>query len=49
MADFVILVMSSEVEVDEEGEMLLRSIQGQGISNVLTVVQGLDKIGPPKK
>ncbi|KAJ5506363.1 Ribosome biogenesis protein BMS1/TSR1 C-terminal [Penicillium expansum] len=49
MADFVILVMSSEVEVDEEGEMLLRSIQGQGISNVLTVVQGLDKIEPPKK
>ncbi|CAI7605529.1 unnamed protein product [Penicillium viridicatum] len=49
MADFVILVMSSEVEVDEEGEMLLRSIQGQGISNVLTVVQGLDKIDPPKK
>ncbi|KAJ5405439.1 hypothetical protein N7465_006723 [Penicillium sp. CMV-2018d] len=46
MADFVILVMSSEVEVDEEGEMLLRSIQGQGISNVLTVVQGLDKIDP---
>jgi pre-rRNA-processing protein TSR1 len=34
------LVMSSEVEVDEEGEMLLRSIQGQGISNVLAVVQG---------
>ncbi|KAF9239220.1 hypothetical protein DTO027I6_4290 [Penicillium roqueforti] len=49
MADFVILVMSSEVEVDEEGEMLLRSIQGQGISNVLAVVQGLDKIEPPKK
>ncbi|CAG8035110.1 unnamed protein product [Penicillium nalgiovense] len=49
MADFVILVMSSEVEVDEEGEMLLRSIQGQGISNALAVVQGLDRIDPPKK
>ncbi|KAJ5129429.1 uncharacterized protein N7515_005468 [Penicillium bovifimosum] len=49
MADFVVLVLSSEVEVDEQGEMLLRSIQGQGISNVLTVVQGLDRIDPPKK
>ncbi|KAJ5856118.1 uncharacterized protein N7529_010062 [Penicillium soppii] len=49
MADFVVLVMSSEVEVDEDGEMLLRSIQSQGISNVLAVVQGLDKISPPKK
>jgi pre-rRNA-processing protein TSR1 len=49
MADFVVLVLSSEVEVDEDGEMLLRSIQSQGISNVLAVVQGLDKISPPKK
>jgi pre-rRNA-processing protein TSR1 len=49
MADFVVLVLSSEVEVDEQGQMLLRSIQGQGISNVLTVVQGLDRIDPPKK
>ncbi|KAJ5583472.1 hypothetical protein N7535_002092 [Penicillium sp. DV-2018c] len=49
MADFVVLVLSSEVEVDEQGEMLLRAIQGQGISNVLTVVQGLDRIDPPKK
>ncbi|KAJ5467080.1 hypothetical protein N7475_004832 [Penicillium sp. IBT 31633x] len=49
MADFVVLVLSSEVEVDEDGEMLLRSIQGQGISNVLAVVQGLDRVEPPKK
>ena len=49
MADFVVLVLSSEVEVDEDGEMLLRSIQSQGISNVLAVVQGLDRISPPKK
>ncbi|KAJ5643404.1 Ribosome biogenesis protein tsr1 [Penicillium longicatenatum] len=49
MADFVILVMSPEVEVEEEGELLLRSIESQGISNVMTVVQGLDKISPPKR
>lgn len=49
MADFVVLVVSSEVEVEEEGELLLRSIESQGISNVVTVVQGLDKINPAKK
>ncbi|GAB1204923.1 hypothetical protein APSETT445_003587 [Aspergillus pseudonomiae] len=49
MADFVVLALSSEVEVQEQGELILRSIEGQGISNVLAVVQGLDKINPPKK
>lgn len=49
MADFVVLVLSSEVEVAEEGELLLRSIESQGISNVVTVVQGLDKVNPAKK
>ncbi|KAJ5089741.1 Ribosome biogenesis protein tsr1 [Penicillium argentinense] len=49
LADFVVLVLSSEVEVEEEGELLLRSIESQGISNVLAVVQGLDKINPTKK
>ncbi|KAF4173975.1 hypothetical protein CNMCM8927_009642 [Aspergillus lentulus] len=49
MADFVVLALSSEVEVEEQGELLLRSIEGQGISNVVAVVQGLDKINPPKK
>lgn len=39
MADFVVVVLSAEKEVDEEGEILLRSIEGQGISNVLAVVQ----------
>ncbi|KAJ5105789.1 hypothetical protein NUU61_003136 [Penicillium alfredii] len=49
MADFVVLVLSAQVEVEEEGEVLLRSIESQGISNVVTVVQGLDRINPPKK
>lgn len=49
MADFVVLVLSAEVEVEEEGELLLRSIESQGISNVVTVVQGLDKVNPAKK
>ncbi|KAL4793325.1 hypothetical protein BDV19DRAFT_231186 [Aspergillus venezuelensis] len=49
MADFVIVAVSAEVEVEEEGELLLRSIEGQGISNVVAVVQGLDQVNPPKK
>ncbi|KAL4938940.1 hypothetical protein BDV06DRAFT_45725 [Aspergillus oleicola] len=49
MADFVIVAVSAEVEVEEQGELLLRSIEGQGISNVVAVVQGLDQINPPKK
>ncbi|KAL5335273.1 hypothetical protein BJX70DRAFT_390753 [Aspergillus crustosus] len=49
MADFVIVAVSAHVEVEEEGELLLRSIEGQGISNVLAVTQGLDQVNPPKK
>ncbi|KAL6237281.1 hypothetical protein BDW75DRAFT_85467 [Aspergillus navahoensis] len=49
LADFVVLAISAHVEVEEQGELLLRSIEGQGISNVIAVVQGLDKINPPKK
>ncbi|KAF9893658.1 hypothetical protein FE257_009826 [Aspergillus nanangensis] len=49
LADFVVLVLSAEVEVDEQGELLLRSIEGQGISNVVTVVQDLDKVNPAKR
>jgi pre-rRNA-processing protein TSR1 len=39
MADFVIVAVSAEVEVEEQGELLLRSIEGQGISNVIGMVQ----------
>ncbi|PYI07645.1 DUF663-domain-containing protein [Aspergillus sclerotiicarbonarius CBS 121057] len=49
MADFVVLALSAQVEVEEQGELLLRSIEGQGISNVIAVVQGLDQINPAKK
>ncbi|KAL8738432.1 MAG: hypothetical protein Q9190_008007 [Brigantiaea leucoxantha] len=48
-ADFVVFVLSSELEVDEDGEHLLRAIESQGVSNVVTVVQNLDKIQPSKK
>lgn len=38
-ADFVVLVVSAKEEVDEYGELILKSVEGQGISNVVTVVQ----------
>ena len=49
MSDFVLLVLSAETEVDEAGEQILRAIETQGISNVLTVVHGLAQIEPPKR
>ena len=39
VADFILFVLSPEKEVDDLGELMLRSIQGQGVPNVLTVVQ----------
>ncbi|RAL65856.1 hypothetical protein DID88_005519 [Monilinia fructigena] len=49
VADFVVFIMSPEQEVDELGELILRSVESQGLSTTLTVVQGLDKIEPPKR
>ncbi|MCJ1253926.1 hypothetical protein MMC24_001740 [Lignoscripta atroalba] len=49
IADFVIFVLSTAEEVDELGELLLKAIESQGVSNVLTAVQGLDSVEPPKR
>ena len=49
LADFVILLLSPTEEPGEEGELLLKTIEGQGVSNVLTMVQNLDTIEPTKK
>lgn len=49
VADFVVVILSPAQEADEEGELLLRCIEGQGVSNVITVVEGLDAINPPKR
>lgn len=48
-ADYVLLVLSATEEVDEVGEAIIRCIEGQGISQVYTVVQHLDAIDQPKK
>jgi pre-rRNA-processing protein TSR1 len=39
LADFVVLALSAREEVDSFGELLIKSIQAQGISNVVTVVE----------
>ncbi|KAH9827628.1 Protein of unknown function (DUF663) [Teratosphaeria destructans] len=49
VADFVLFVLSAEQEVDEIGEQMLRCIESQGVSTVLTGVYGLGKIEPARK
>ncbi|GAB1313342.1 ribosome bioproteinsis protein tsr1 [Madurella fahalii] len=49
VADFVVLVLSAEVEVDDLGELILRSVESQGMSTLFTVIQGLNKIEPAKQ
>ncbi|KAI1408153.1 DUF663-domain-containing protein [Hypoxylon sp. FL1857] len=48
IADYVLFVLSSEVEVDPLGELIIRSIENQGMSTLFTAVQNLDKIQPAK-
>ncbi|KAK4455554.1 hypothetical protein QBC34DRAFT_481528 [Podospora aff. communis PSN243] len=49
VADFVVLILSAEQEVDDLGELILRSVESQGLSTLFTVVQGLNKIEPAKQ
>lgn len=49
LADFVIFLLSPTEEPGEEGELLLRAIEGQGVSNVFTMVQNFDSVEPPKR
>ena len=49
LADFVVLLLSPTEEPGEEGELLLKTVEGQGVSNVLTMVQHLDTVEPAKK
>ncbi|KAH4923380.1 hypothetical protein HBI79_171950 [Parastagonospora nodorum] len=48
IADFVVFILSASEEVDAEGELILKSVESQGISNTFTVVQSLDKVEPAK-
>ena len=49
LADFVIFLLSPTEEVGEQGESILRAVESQGVSNVLTLVQNLDLVEPAKK
>ncbi|KAF2760536.1 DUF663-domain-containing protein [Pseudovirgaria hyperparasitica] len=48
-ADFVVFILSAEQEVDSYGELLIRSVETQGVSNCIAVAQGLGAIEPTKK
>lgn len=48
VADFVVLILSADVDVDDLGELILRSVESQGLSTLFTVVQGLNKTEPAK-
>jgi len=49
MADYVLLIMSADEEVDQLGENVLRAIESQGISTIISLVQDLEKCGAQKK
>lgn len=49
LADFVVLLLSAKEPVDAYGDGLLRAIEGQGISSVVTAVQYLDTVEPAKR
>lgn len=49
IADYVVFVLSATEEVDDLGEVTLRAIESQGVSNTLVVAQGIDTIEPAKK
>jgi len=49
VSDFVLFVLSATEEMDEFGELMIKSIASQGLSNALVAVQGLDEVEPPKK
>ncbi|KAI9760009.1 MAG: hypothetical protein M4579_001948 [Chaenotheca gracillima] len=48
-ADFVVFVISAQSEVSELGEAIIRGVEGQGVTNVLTLAEGLDNVEPPKR
>ena len=49
LADWVLLVMSVDQELGQTEDVLLRAIEGQGITNVVVVVNGMDHTAPVTK
>ncbi|KZT10829.1 ribosome biogenesis protein tsr1 [Laetiporus sulphureus 93-53] len=48
-ADYVLFVLSSEVEVDTWGDTLLRTLQAQGLPEVVSVVSSSSPMDPKEK
>ncbi|CAK7272182.1 ribosome bioproteinsis protein tsr1 [Sporothrix epigloea] len=48
-ADFVVLLLSATEEVDERGELILRSVESQGMTTLFTAVHGLSKFESSKQ
>ncbi|KKA28760.1 hypothetical protein TD95_004796 [Thielaviopsis punctulata] len=48
VADFVLVLLSAGEEVDQLGELMLRSIESQGMSTLFTAVDGLETIEAAK-
>lgn len=49
VADYVVFALSSEVEVDGWGDTLLRSLQAQGLPEVVTVIVSPSPMDPKTK
>lgn len=48
-ADFVVFLISATEEVDERGELILRSVESQGLSTLFTAVHSLSSLETPKQ
>lgn len=48
IADYVVFILSPEVEVDDLGHLIIRSIENQGMSTLFTAVQNLNTVQPAK-
>ncbi|OSD06969.1 ribosome biogenesis protein tsr1 [Trametes coccinea BRFM310] len=49
VADYVVFVLSPNVEVDQWGDTLLRTLQAQGLPEVVTVVSSDEPMDPKEK
>ena len=48
-ADFVVFLLSATEEVDERGELILRSVESQGLSTLFTAIHGINSIESHKQ
>lgn len=49
IADFVLFILSAVEEVDQKGELIIRGVEGLGLSTMFTAVQHLDKLSNIKE